>query len=303
MSHPSTDRRTFLRTSLGVAASAAMVLPEKNVVAAPVSTQGRSAGLGWIDTHVWLGPWLLRHLDPETPDELARHLRRRGITEAWTGTFDGLLHKNLAEANARLADACRRHGRGILRPFGTVHPAFPDWEEELRRCHEVHRMPGIRLHPNYHGYALDDPRFRKLLRLAAGMGLVVQLAVVMEDDRMMHPLLRVPMPDLAPLPAAIADAPSSLRFMLLGALKAVHPVLIRKLADTGRVRFEISALEGVAGLEGLLGRIPLESVVFGSHAPFLYFEAAALKLKESELRPDQDRAVRYGNARRLLPSA
>jgi hypothetical protein len=42
-------------------------------------------------------------------------------------------------------------------------------------------------------------------------------------------------------------------------------------------------------------------VLFGSHAPLFYFEAALLKLKESALNAAQLRAVREANARRLLP--
>ena len=68
----------------------------------------------------------------------------------------------------------------------------------------------------------------------------------------------------------------------------------------GEVYVEISMLEGVGGVANLLAQVPLNRVLFGSHAPFFYFQAALLKLKESPLPEQQLQAIRRENARRLL---
>ncbi|MCI0462828.1 MAG: amidohydrolase, partial [Gemmataceae bacterium] len=219
---------------------------------------------------------------------------------AWAGSFDGLLHKDLAAVNTRLAQECRLQQAVRLVPFGSVNPLLPDWEEELRRCAEEHRMPGIRLHPNYHGYQLDHPALARLLKLAAERRLLVALALIMEDERMMHPLLRIPPVDPAPIAALVTRTPG-LRLVLLNALGRLRGEALASLLRAGDVYVEIAMLEGVGGVANLLSQVAPERVLFGSHAPLFYFESALLKLKESALTAAQLRAVQEENARRLLP--
>ena len=254
-----------------------------------------------IDVNVNLSRWPTRRFPLDETASLVAKLRAHGVAEAWAGSFDGLFHKDLAAVNARLAGECREAKGVRLVPFGSVNPLLPDWEDDLRRCAEEHRMPGIRLHPNYHGYALDHPEFARLLGLAAERRLVVALAPVMEDARMMHPLLRVPPVDMAPL-AALVERTPGLRLAILNAPASLRGEALKTRLGAGEVYLDTSMVEGVAGVESLLEDIPPGRVLFGSHAPFFYFEAALLKFKESTLTEPQVRAVREENARRLLQS-
>jgi uncharacterized protein len=252
-----------------------------------------------IDVNVSLSHWPFRRLPDDAPEELVNRLRRLGVTEAWAGSFDALLHRDLAAVNARLVADCRKHGEALFRPFGAVDPLLPDWREELRRCHEEHRMPGIRLHPNYHGYALDHPASAELLGEASRRGLIVQIALKMEDERTLHPLLKsLPTTDPAPLAGLLARGPR-VKVVLLNALGNLRVEPLKRLLATGAIWVDIAMLEGAAGLERLVAQVGPDRLLFGSHAPFFYAEAAHLKLKESALTPAQAEAIRQANAREL----
>lgn len=256
-----------------------------------------------IDVNVNLGRWPTRRVAGDEPQALAEKLRAHGVVEAWAGGFDGVFHTDLAAANERLATACGAVTGVRFVPFGAVNPLAAEWEAELAHCADVHRMPGIRLHPNYHGYALDHPHVARLLTAATERGLIVSIVAELEDVRMMHPLLRVPVVNLQPL-AGLAQKTPGLRLLLLNAVRNPAAAgLLHSLLAAGEVYADVAMLEGIGGVEKLLAAVPQERVLFGSYAPSFYFESALLKLQESALPRFQLEAVARSNARRLLPES
>jgi predicted TIM-barrel fold metal-dependent hydrolase len=255
-----------------------------------------------IDVNVSLSRFPFRRLPSDEPDALVARLRSLGVTEAWAGSFDALLHRDLAAVNARTAETCRRHGDGLLRPFGAIDPTLPDWREELRRCQEVHAMPGVRLHPNYHGYGLDAPEFADLLDEAGRRGLIVQVSIRMEDERTLHPLLKT-LPRLDPAPLIpLLSRPSRPKVVLLNALRTLSGEPLRRLLTAGEVWVDVAMLEGLEGVKRLVKQVGFDRILLGSHAPFFVPEAAHLQLKESALPAAQAEAIALGNARRILPA-
>lgn len=252
-----------------------------------------------IDTNVHLFQWPFRKLPYDTTAAFVSKLQSLRIKQAWAGNFEGVLHRDLDGVNSRLAEACRDAPPGLLIPFGSVNPELPDWEEDLRRCHETHHMPGIRLHPNYHGYSLSDPRFARLLAMAAERDLCVQIAVALEDRRTQHPRLQVPDVDLDPLPEVmrqVADA----KVMLLN-----YRPSTASLERVGRVPgifFDTARVEATDGILRLIRAVSPERVMLGSHSPLLVMEAALIKVYESELNHSEIGRLVSLNAMQMLSS-
>lgn len=291
------DRRQFLAATIAGGGGAVLLGGSRPLSAAPPNSPSLPPA-ALVDTNLTLGLCPFRRLPLDDTRALVARLREQGVTEGWAGSFDSLLHKDVSAVNARLADECRSSG-GLLLPIGAINPSLPDWREDLRRCAEVHRMRGIRLHPNYHGYTLGDPVFAEVLDAATERSLLVQICVIMEDERTLHPRVQVPPTDSTPLAALLRERPRA-RVQLLNAFRTLRGKPLALLSAAG-VRFEIATLEGVEGITKLLVETDLDRVCFGSHAPFFYFEAAALKLKESVLNATQLSAIAAANARWLIP--
>jgi uncharacterized protein len=311
------NRRGFIKHSLGVAAAGALPSVLAAQQRSPKSARAGGDGApGVIDTNVNLFGWPFRNLKYGETQALADKLRKHGIVQAWAGSFEALLQKNVDGVNGRLADECRRRGQGFLVPFGTVVPAWPDWEEDLRRCHEVYKMPGVRLYPGYQGSGVEHANFVPFLQAAGERGLLVQIAMGMEDSRVHHPITMVRPVHAPTLTTALKRVPKTKVQLLYAAGDALNPGARATLAAQTHALFDISRFESVGVLWRMLGggsqgadgdfessRIPLERILFGSHAPYFPVETALFKLFESPLTLEQMSAIMEGNARRVLKVA
>jgi uncharacterized protein len=291
----SLNRRSFMQRSLA-SAGALQGAAAQNKQIPLVAGANRI-----IDTNVYLSRWPCRRIIGDRPEELVKALRSQGVIQAWVGSFDALLHKDIAGINERLAEECARYGRDLLVPFGAVNPMLPDWKEDLRRCHEEFRMPGIRLHPNYHRYTLEEPVVAQLLQLATERGLHVQIVAWMEDERTQTPAMQAAIVDLRFLPDLLDGAPKAKLTVLNGfiSLRSVQLPWDR-LRKFEHIAFDAAMMEQLAGVRVLVEQVGVERVVFGSYSPMFYFESALLKLHEGALTAEHVQAVLSGNARRLI---
>lgn len=295
------DRRSFVKASL---ASAALPLAAATAQASEPATVN---GPEIIDTNVHLFEWPFRQLKYARTEALIGKLRKHRITKAWAGSFAAVLQKRLDLANRCLADECLAQGDGMLIPIGSVNPAWPDWEEDLKRCHERYQMPGLRLYPAYHGYALDHPEFVRLLAEAARRGLLVQIVLRMEDERLHHPAIIVSNVDVSPLPGVLKKLPEA-KVQLINSAGPLLAKNVAALVKETQITFDIAATEGNGGVGRLIegtnpsyqGAIPVERLMFGSHAPYFPCESALMKLFESPLSLKQLEKLMHSNARRLI---
>lgn len=280
-------RRSFLQSTTALAISAT-----------PLTTLA-AADTAIIDTNVYIGPNPFHAVPLEDPDKLAATLRATGVTSAWAAPMESLLHRDLDLINSRHVETCRSHGNNLFTAIGTINPKLPDWQESLRRCDEIHHMPGIRLHPVYHGYNLDDPNFEKLLNEINKRNLLVQIAPHMEDRRTQNPAVSVQPTDPTPLIKLLPKI-KGLRIQIINGLRTItNKKLQTDLARLG-IYFDISMLEGVVGIAR--NTLPDNRLCYGSYSPVFIPESAALKVKESQ--PDISKeklmALLHGNAQKLL---
>ncbi len=110
-----------------------------------------------------------------------------GLNPATDGSFEGLkesMARNLVDISVVLSIATTAaqqknvndyaayiNNEGDIFAFGSVYPWAPDAIEELERIKEL-GLKGVKLHPDYQKFSVDDPKLKSIYQKISSLGLI-----------------------------------------------------------------------------------------------------------------------------------
>lgn len=183
-----------------------------------------------------------------------------------------------------------------LIPFGSVHPDGADWADELKRLADA-GIKGVKFHPEYQGFYVDDPKMFPIYQLLDELELVVVFHAGAD--------IGVP-PPVHGTPEHFARVLDNLprgRTVLahMGGWKQWEGV--EDLLVGSHVIFDTSfsrAFMPAEQMKRLVTRHGADKFVMGSDSPWDEQQAAIDAVQEMGLSQDEEAAILGGNAARLL---
>lgn len=243
-----------------------------------------------IDINTALGHWPFMRFPQTTPAKLSRHLKKEGITQALVASIDAIFYPDPDVYNRLLAASLKSFPE--LLPVFTVNPVLANWEKIV----ESSRIKAVKIYPGYHNYSLLSDQVYLLAGklIENNMSLMVQIRV--EDERSHHPLCQIP-----PVPVAdivrFAEKYPSLPVICLCPYFAE---LIPLTSGNENVYVDISFVETMNTVNRVLKDVPAGKILFGSHTPFLYTRAAAMKTEYAEIDRKTYKMITETNAKKVF---
>ncbi len=248
-----------------------------------------------IDADLLLGHYPFRPLPHAStdPQEIKAYLQERGIQRACLGSLHAAFYADPAQGDAEVLPQIV-HDDFFL-PVATINPSLHNWRTTLRRAVEEYGCRSVRLLPNYHQYALDAPFVDAFLDAAQAHGLLVTIVKRLEDERMHPPLMKVPGVANGEIIALAQRYPRPLLI-----LSAYFAEIKELAAATANLYFDLAFAETLNTMQRLTETVPPERLLFSTHTPFFYAEAAIAKVSQWQTSAELRDAVVGGNLVRLL---
>lgn len=180
--------------------------------------------------------------------------------------------------------------------FGTLHPLMEDWQAEIERLAND-GIPGIKLHPDYQDFFVDDPSLSPIYRALADAGLILMMHAGVDiglpspvhctPDRLANVLDTVP--ELTIIAAHMGGYImwDDVEKYLVG--RDVYFDTSYSMADLGRER-----------MTALIRSHGVDKILFGTDSPWTDQAAEVAGIRGLPFSDEEIGAVLGGNAERVL---
>ena len=247
-----------------------------------------------VDSGLLLGPCPFRTIPSAVADVLALR-EAAGFDRAVAMGFRSLLYfdpiagleQDLAEYES-LAE--------WLHFYAVLNPEFPQWAELLQRASADRRLVAVRLVPALHHYALDAPIVGEIVGLAGELQLPVNLMARVFDDRVAPRFVDQQVPSMQQVANFLTRCGetrvilSMFYFSELQALPVDWASLPNVYVDFGCCK------PNVASLDQLRQWFPLQRALFGTGAPFYYWQGSRLGLAGARMHDEARSGILGRNA-------
>ena len=248
----------------------------------------------FLDADVLLGHYPFRYFPygNQDPAQLKAYLQSKGIVRACVSSLHALFYPDPQQGNDEHLPAFVHDNFFI--PVATVNPSLPNWRRGLEKSRQAYGVTMARLAPSYHGYDLSAPFALESIQELVSQGLRVSIVKRIEDERMHHALMKVAATDNAAILAAAdsVDQPLLIHGAYFGELA--------ELAVAPNLLFDIAFVETIDTLARATEVLPPSRLLFSSHAPFFYPEAAISKIQLWQTSPDNRAQVAGAGLAALL---
>ncbi|MEQ1825270.1 MAG: hypothetical protein ABL921_04965 [Pirellula sp.] len=237
-----------------------------------------------IDCDAFLGHYPFRRLLHHDPDSMISLMDSNGIDRSVVTWLPSLFYRDVHSGNAELHEAVKKHKQRLV-PIATINPKYVGWERDMAECVETWRMSGVALAPAYHGYRLTDEHGRAAIRRIEEYGVPLVLAQRFEDRRQRHAW------DVAEdleVKEVLETAKSFTQLkMLLCNWLGLDGDKLKQAGLRGRCLIDMARMHVILNkdIPKLIEQMGIESIVFGTHAPFDYVGPSLVKLANLESLP------------------
>ncbi len=183
-------------------------------------------------------------------------------------------------------------------PFGSIHPDADDFEEEIDRIKSLN-LHGIKLHPDYQNFMIDDPKLIPVFRKCAKAGLPVLIHSGFDP---LSPNLIHCTPQAAA--RAFEKCPETTMIFAHGGAMNMWDDVEKYLAGKeGNIYFDVSVIAGRISTEQLtkiIRKHGADRILFGSDCPWDDPANEIDMINQTELNQEEKDMIFYKNALKLL---